>query len=228
MKTKIEELTEKTRNLIAKYATKGNSAASIAQLASTLTRLQQLENQISQIEMELPRIEESLNQYADATVSRGHSKELMMPQNISPSSFDRNNGHKKDSKIIKIEIDWSRNGKSKGKETIFDSVASKTMAKWASRLYEELGIEILHSLSTFKVNRGVFVSKNPERDYLKPDGSPYAYLPILNTGYFILTHSQTEQKIKDITNACRFLGLPVGMVTVHEVEKNHLIKSSLA
>jgi hypothetical protein len=228
MKTKIEELSEKTRNLIAKYATKGNSAASIAQLASTLTRLQQLENQFSQIETELPRIEESLNQYADVTISREHSKELTVSQHTLPSPFDRKNGHKKDSKIIRIEIDWASNGKSKGKETICESVASKTMAKWASRLYEEMGIEILHRLSTFKVNRGFLVSKNPERDYLKPDGRPYACLPILNTGYFILTNSQTWEKIEDITNACRFLGLPIGMVTVYEVEKNYLIKSLLA
>jgi hypothetical protein len=228
MKTKIESLSERTRNLIAKCAAKKNSAASIAQLSSTLTKLQQLEVQIVQIEAELPRIEESLNQYADAATEREISKELRIPQNVSPSFFNRTNGHKKDSKSIKIEIDWSRNGKSKGKEIIFETLASKTMQKWASRLYEEMGIEILHRLSTFRVNRGFLVSKSPERDYLKPNGQPYANLPILHTGYFILTHSQTSEKVEDITNACRFLELPIGMVSVHEVEKYRFQKLSVA
>jgi len=99
------------------------------------------------------------------------------------------------------------------------------MAKWVVRLYQEMGEQILTTLRGLRINRGPFVSRDPQKDFMnKAAGTLFQHQPILNTGYYVLTHSGTGEKIGEIQKACQALSLPIGMVTVEAVEKNDLFK----
>jgi hypothetical protein len=101
-------------------------------------------------------------------------------------------------------------------------MSSETMTKWAARLFQQFGIEPLQKLARFRISRGPMVSSQPQSDYINnKDGSVYAHQPIADSGYYMLTHSQTSQKLTDITKACqRALGFPIGAVIVEETAKN--------
>jgi len=232
MKSKLEELSQKTRKLIGKYATETvpgpNHDTNIARLASTLTRLQQLQRQLAEIEAELPPIEEALAQHGNNGVPASLPQRATIPQSPQPTTSFQTGARKGERKIIRIEIDWSRIGKAKGKEIIFEHLASNSITKWSMRLYEEMGMEVLDRLAGFKINRGPLVSKHPRRDYVKPDGNPYQHQEIPSSGYSILTNTTTQEKVVDIRNACRFLGLPTGMVTVQEVGKHEFARTLVA
>ena len=98
------------------------------------------------------------------------------------------------------------------------------MAKFLARLYAIKGADFLEKLSKFKVNRRMLVSKNPGTDYRYRSGSSekiYSYQPIGNSGYFVLTHSKTGEKVEFIRTLCRrILNLPEQKFKVDEVEKN--------
>src|SRR5688500_14560826 len=103
MKSKLEELSQKTRKLIAEYASETvpdpNRDTNIARLASTLTRLQQLQRQLAEIESELPHIEGTLMQHGKNGISSAPLRRAPIPQ---PASFQRG-ARKGDRKIIRIE-----------------------------------------------------------------------------------------------------------------------------
>jgi hypothetical protein len=218
MKQQLDNLNRQAMSLITDYAGK-NDPATIACIASTANRIRQLKDKLDEIEHEIPRLKDILLQY---------SRQLDAPQMPRPAQIpsvqtQTNGQHKSARKKIRIEVDWSRLEKTKvkGKEIICEHMASNSMTKWVIRLFQELGEQILPKLHGVRINRGPFVSREPQKDFQNnSDGTLYQYQPILNTGYYVLTHSNTSQKIGDIQKACQALGLPIGMVIVEEVEKN--------
>jgi hypothetical protein len=219
MKQKLDDLFKKAMSLITDYAGK-DDPATVACIASTANRIRQLKDKLDEIEQEIPRINDTLLQY-----SRQQNTPRFAPITVLPS---RTNGqHKSARKKIRIEIDWSRMAqtKSKPKEVICQHLASDSMTRFVIRLCQELGEQILPTLHGVRINRGPLVTQDPRKDYLNSsDGTLYQHQPILDTGYYVLTHSQTNQKVGDIQNACRALGLPIGMVVVTEVNKNDLLE----
>jgi hypothetical protein len=87
-----------------------------------------------------------------------------------------------------------------------------------------MGQQVLTTLRNVRINRGPLVSNDPQNDFKnRTDGSIYQHQPILDTGYHVLTHSNSSQKVGDIKKACKALGLPTGMVVAAEVDKSDWI-----
>jgi hypothetical protein len=83
-------------------------------------------------------------------------------------------------------------------------------------LQAALGIEILRKLTAFRVSRGPLVSQNPQADYVNSKtGAIYVNHPIGHTGFYVLTHSGTPEKVAALKDAWKFLGLTPGALTVH-------------
>jgi hypothetical protein len=214
MNDNLDTLLNRTMRLISDFARKNDTEA-ISGLAPIATQLNRLKRLQSEVEVEKTQIHEALIEYT----KRGENSTQPLPRNHEPVS-DFRNGQRRMGKKIRIEIDWKRIGKDRATETICMHKASDAITKWATRFYEELGPEVLRNLSAFQVGRGMLVSRSPETDYRTPEGKPYQSRPILNSGYFILTHSETSEKVEDIQNACRHLKLPIGSVSVEAIEKH--------
>jgi len=214
MKQQLDELNRQAMVLITEFAGK-NDPATIASIASTANRIRQLSDRLDEIQHEIPRIKETLLQY-------GRQQTTPFTAPVQLASGNDTNGHQKSPrKKIRVEIDWSRMGKTnKGKEVISEHMASDTLTQWVIRLYQEIGEKILPTLQGVRINRGPLVSNDPQKDFKNnADGTLYQHQPILDTGYYVLTHSKTSQKVGDIQKACRALGLPAGMVAVAEADK---------
>jgi hypothetical protein len=71
------------------------------------------------------------------------------------------------------------------------------------------GMPGLERLMQLRVSRGPLVSRDPQKDFLNTkSGDLYAHRRIPGTTLYVLTHSDNQQKIKDIGAALRLLGLP--------------------
>jgi hypothetical protein len=214
MKSDLEALHNNAMQLIGVLAGKGDVAA-ISRVAATAKQIQQLQEQLVHIEQEIPRMKENLAIYAAA-------EKMPRPDIATPASGASSNGYG-GKKLLRVQVDWMRLGKAGGKEVISEHKSSDTMAKWAGRLYQQMGTQVLQNLSNFRISRGPMISKQPNVDFInKQDSTLYSHQPILDSGYYILTHSQTTQKVGDVRKACQFLGFPMGAVVVDEVEKADL------
>src|SRR5437899_2824890 len=132
-----------------------DNPAIIARLAPIPAKIEQIQRQMSQLENETQRIEDLLLRFSEPAP----------PPSGGANPARNNNGHKGVRQNIRIEIDWSRLGKSNGKEVIFEHLASDSLAKLVTRLYELMGIGALEKLSKLRINRGPFVTRNPNVDY---------------------------------------------------------------
>ena len=207
--------------LITEFAGK-NDPATIACIASTANRIRQLTDKLDEVEQEIPRLEETLLQYGRPQTGPFSPRQIQPPAILTGT----NDYQKSPRKKIKVEIDWTRLGKpTKGKEIINEHMASHTLTKWVVRLYQEIGEQVLITLHNVRINRGPLVSNDPRSDFLNhADGTIYQHQPVLDTGYHVLTHSNSSQKVGDIQKACKALGLPTGMVVVAELDKSDWIK----
>ena len=108
-----------------------------------------------------------------------------------------------------IQVNWKNLGKGNNTEIIFQKTASKTLALFFAKMYNKLGSAFLEKVSKYPISRGPFISKIPSKDFLnEQNGTLYAHSEIGESGYFVLTHSDTPQKLKDIEGLCQFLGYP--------------------
>ncbi len=121
---------------------------------------------------------------------------------------------------IEVTIDWSKNGQPFGVETICDKLGSVTMAMVMERLTNILGHRVLEMASSLRVKRGPMISKNPQRDYWNASGGkPYGYRQIAGTGFAVLTGTESDQKVADVTTLLRTLGLAPGSFSVKKVAR---------
>ena len=64
------------------------------------------------------------------------------------------------------------------------------------------------------------ISKSPKTDFLnQTQGKVYGHKRLRGTDYFVLTHSQTSQKVDDLGRICRVLGLIPGSVQIRVVDR---------
>lgn len=221
MQHDLDRLSTQAMSLITTLASKKDAAA-IARVAATANRIVQLQGQLSEIDSEIQRIRQTLAAYEPRpdvplppsvpTQGQGTGVDDAASDAAASTRLVRH--------ALRIQVDWGRIGKSRGIEVISEHKASDTQAKWAERVYEELGPEALEKLAHFRISRGPMVSRNPERDFLnRASGALFSYQPVGRSGFFILTHSQTSQKVADLKAASKLLGFPVGSVLVEEVAK---------
>ncbi len=214
MKSELLEIHKEAMALIEQFAKRGD-ASRISRVASIANNIQQLQMQLVHVEQEIPRIKESLAGYKA-------NREDQAATDSSKSTDPHASGHDGDEgeKKLRIQMDWSRLGKPGGKENISENTSSDTMTKWAVRLYQQFGVQILQKLAAFRIGRRPLISNRPQEDFFnKKKGTPYSNQPILDSGYYILTHSDTHTKINYISRACKFLGFHVGAVIVDEIVK---------
>ncbi|HSY09845.1 MAG TPA: hypothetical protein VK840_02915 [Candidatus Dormibacteraeota bacterium] len=213
MKQQIDKLYTETMQLIGKYHARKDLEA-VGKLSSIGIRVKHLGDQIAANSLELESIEETLKHFSQNGAS------VSEPKLSSHRVFRLMHAGRKRATKIRVEIDWSKQGKSFPKEVIEEHLASTTMAKFLQRISEILGREILEKLSGLKIHRGPLVSKFPEKDFANhTSGEIYQNQRISGTDFFALTHSSTPQKVQNLQQACRFLGLHVGTVVVREVDK---------
>jgi len=215
MKTDLAQLSSQTMTLIAQSAGK-NDVESIKRLSDTATRIRALQENLATIEHDAASIEEFLSSFTARPPS------ILAPVESPEQEFelDEEFGGRSRAKTLRIEIDWSRLGKPGGREVISDSKASETMTRFVHRLYTQIGIGVLDKLATFRISRGPMVSKTPQRDFMnQAKGTPYGHQRVPGTPYYVLTHSQTSQKVGDLKEAYRFLGLTPGAVQISEAAK---------
>ena len=228
MQNELETLSSQAMSLITTLAAKKDASA-IARVAATANRIVQLQSQLADIHSEIQRIRESLAEYEPGPVipkapaPQPPASVAAPSSDVAPAAF-RSARH-----ALRIQIDWGRLGKSHGVEVICEHKASDTLAKWAERVYEVLGPEALDKLATLKISRGPMVTRNPERHYVNgATGTLFSHQQVGRSGFFILTHSQTSQKVADLKNASKILGFPVGSVQVEEVAKQDRLSHLLA
>lgn len=225
MKQKLQQLGQEAMNLIKNPSL--NDSATIARLGPIPAKLQQMQMQIDEIEQEATRIENLLKTLNPKEKKAPATGAVYQKVEILP----RLNG-RQEQKKIRIEITGSFFGNSHESEIFCEHMASDTLAKFFARLYAVKGVEVLERLSRFKVNRRMLVSKNPKSDYRYWSGAVekiYSHQPIGNSGYFVLTHSKTGEKVEFLRTVCRkILNLSDQMFKVEEVEKNDWLKDLLA
>jgi hypothetical protein len=213
MKQQTDKLYAETMQLIGKYHARKDLEA-VGRLSSIGIRVKQLGDQIAANSLELESIEETLKHFGQNGAPVSEPK--LSPQRI----FNPTQAGRKRATKVRVEIDWSKQGKSLAKEIIEEHLASTTMAKFLQRLSETLGRGILEKLSELKIHRGPLVSKFPEKDFVNHTSREiYQNQRISGTEFFVLTHSSTPQKVQNLQQACRFLGLHLGTVIVREVDK---------
>jgi hypothetical protein len=217
MNAKLQQLSTRTMILIGEFAVK-NDVEAIKRLSDAATRIKSLQDSLAAIEHDATELESFLNGFTKSP--DGAAPIFSLPE-TQPELNEDEDGSRSRGKKILIEIHWERLGKPGGKEVICEHKASDTMAKFLHRLYNALGTGALEKLSTFRVSIGPLVSKDPRGEFAnRAKGTLYSHQRLPGTPFYVLTHSQTSQKVGDLKDACKFLGLPIGAVFVSETEKH--------
>lgn len=176
------KLIEKILGKIQQAATAGD-LDSIAHLNQLAKRVREIEEGQSALEADLVRISAEV----DGSV-KTNSPQPMLP-GVS---------YNKTGPIVVI-LDFPRLGINRPQVVISERQASETMRKVMEVLVEVKGLTVLDQLAQLRVNRGPLVSGDPVRDYTNPQsGQLYSHQRIGNTGYSVLTHSATAEKIRDL------------------------------
>jgi hypothetical protein len=216
MKARIEKQLSEIGALMKGHLSKSDYE-SVTRLSTLLSRLQLLQKRATELDGEISEIE--------ATIKGLNGKAI--PQNVAEivPRLAHTNGDSEDygragPQTLRIEVDWKANGKTHEKEVILLPKAGDGMVKFLSRVIEEFGQDVLQKLSRIKINRGLLLSKTPSTDFLnQAQGKVYAHKRLHGTDFYVLTHSQTSQKMDDISRICRVIGFVPGSVQVRTVSR---------
>jgi hypothetical protein len=103
-----------------------------------------------------------------------------------------------------VEMDLPRSGKLRLQE----DTAAETMVATMERLLAEFGMDVLTKLHDLRTGRGPLLSRRPSVDFLNPNtGELYTNHKIPGTDFYVLTHSDTQEKVEALQRALRLIGL---------------------
>ncbi len=120
---------------------------------------------------------------------------------------------------VAISIDWAAAGKPYPKQIICERKASDTLRSFFEIIHDRFGQETLERLVAIRANRAPLLSHQPETEFLNPkQGVCYQHQQIGSTGWYVLTHSSTPEKLSIIRQVARALRFPPGAVVVQEVD----------
>lgn len=109
---------------------------------------------------------------------------------------------------VSVSIDFPKLGINRSLTKVSERKVSMTLLKTIELLAETMGTEVLEKLSRVRVSRGPLVSSNPKRDYINSKtGALYAHHEIGRTGFHVLTHSATPEKVEALKEVARTLGI---------------------
>jgi hypothetical protein len=216
MKTRIEKMLTSTGELMQRHLSKSDFE-SVTRLSTLLSRLQLLQKRAAELDGEISEIESTIKGLNGKTTSQKVAEIAPLVTHTDDHSEDFGRAGPQ---TLRIEIDWKANGKTHEKELIILPKAGDGVVKFLSRVVEEFGQDALQKLSRVKINRGLLLSKTPATDFLnQAQGKVYAHKRLRGTDYYVLTHSQTSQKMDDINRICRVLGFVPGSVQVRTVSR---------
>ncbi len=216
MKTRIEKLLGDIGALMQGHLSK-SEFESVTRLSTLLTRLQLLQKRATELDGEISEIESTIKGLNGKTTLQNVAE--IAPRLIRADD-DSDDFGRAGPQTLRIEIDWKANGRTHEKELILLPKAGDGVVKFLSRVVEEFGQDALQKLSRVKINRGLLLSKTPGTDFLnQAQGKVYAHKRLRGTDYYVLTHSQTTQKMDDINRICRVLGFVPGSVQVRTVSR---------
>jgi hypothetical protein len=163
-------------------------AARLAQIAAQLKRLDDQRNQLLASVRPMPASAAN-----SEPASNGAAKRVSSDSARTPSRGG-----------LAVEIK-SEDGRSL---RICEKTATDTVVALMERITTLFGLSGLEKLMSLQVSRGPLVSHDPRKDYLNAStGNLYAHHRIPGTSLYVLTHSDTQQKVKDLTAALQRLGL---------------------
>jgi hypothetical protein len=135
--------------------------------------------------------------------------------------YTQTSGHNKGAQSsMAVVIRWDLLGRGE-RESIRASTAAATLVHIVARLHKVMGDDTLTKLANFRVSRGPLISRNPEKDYgYGKKGKVYGNHQLPGTDYFVLTHSSTDQKIKDIKKLLGHLNLQSKLFEITKQRKS--------
>ncbi|HEY2083748.1 MAG TPA: hypothetical protein VGI88_13275 [Verrucomicrobiae bacterium] len=214
MKQKIEALQANIGSLMQQHLSKGDFET-VTILSPLLSRIQDLQRRNASVEYEVSEIEAALKSLKAKPVSQ------KITEAVPQLTEDFNNAAERGRpQTLKITIDWKANKRNRASEQICENTAAASQALFISRLIEELGSDAVQKLEKIRINRGPLLSKTPAKDFVnQTQGRLYGHKKIRGTDYYILTHSQTSQKVEDLNRVCRVVGLSPGSVQIEQVNR---------
>jgi hypothetical protein len=109
-----------------------------------------------------------------------------------------------------VVIDWPAAGIAAPEQVIAFPKASATLQSFATRIWRRMGIGKLAMLHAVRTGRGPLVSNRPTKEFVNgKTGKLFAHHPIGDSGWYVITHSSTSEKIDHIRKAASLLHLRV-------------------
>ena len=211
MNLEIQPLQERILKRLSTAATEGKVDEAV-RLTAMAAKTKELQTASDRIQSELAEIERAIVDSAPADTKA---------DDFDLEGYLRNAGSGRSANsTFEVTIDWSKNGQPFGVEKISEHLGSVTIAKVMERLTKVLGQRVLDVASNIRVKRGPMISKDPKREYWNASGGrPYGHRPINGTAFYVLTGTETEQKMGDVITLLRELGLVPGSFSVKKVER---------
>jgi hypothetical protein len=217
MKQQIENLQKSIGKLMQEHLANAEFDT-VTILSPLLARVQELQKRDADIEREVAEIESTLK----ATKGKSQTQKVaeLVPQLTSAYGNGDETGRGRP-QTLKIRIDWKANARNKEPEEICENTAAASMAAFVSRAIQELGQDVLSKLERVRINRGPLISRTPAKDFVnQAQGKLYGHKKIRGSDYYILTHSQTSQKVEDLNKVCRVLGFVPGSIQIEQVNRH--------
>lgn len=122
--------------------------------------------------------------------------------------------------ILRVTVCWYRFGFNSPDEVIEKRTAADTLQHMFELLAQRCGNQILERAASVIYGDRPVLSRHPSRDWVNPNsGKPYEKRNIGTTGWHIITHSATKQKI-ELIEAVRYgLGLPPGAIRAEAIAR---------
>jgi hypothetical protein len=216
MNARIENVLNNIGTLMQTHLAK-RDFESVTRLSTLLNRAQLLQRRATELDGEISEVEASIQSVNGKTKSQTVAE--VVPR-LHYATEDSEDSGRAGPKTLRIEINWKANGKAHDNEVVLFPKAGDSMVAFLSRVVKEFGEDAIQKLSRIRISRGPLLSKMPATDFLnQAQGREYGNKRLPKTDYFVLTHSQTSQKVDDINRVCRVLGLIPGSVQVRAVSR---------
>lgn len=209
------------------------SAASKDFQTSEISRLNALAQRIAEIQAKQQGLEQELSSIAKE-LNWESSERPITAETFSSGAYASTTATPTQSRArpllgpIAVTIDWTAVGKIHPKQTICERKASDTLRIFFETIHDQFGIETLARLVAVRANRAPLLSRQPQVDFLNSkQGVCYQHQPVGSTGWYVLTHSSTSEKLAIIKQVGRALRFPAGAVYVQEVDIKHEIEALL-
>jgi hypothetical protein len=217
MKQQIENLQKSIGRLMQEHLSNAEFDT-VTILSPLLARVQELQKRNADIECEVAEIESTLK------AAKGKAQTQKVAELVPQLTAAYGNGEEAGRgrpQTLKISIDWKANERNKEPEVICENTAAASMAAFVGRAIQEFGQDALIKLERVRINRGPLISKTPAKDFVnRAQGILYGHKKIKGSDYYILTHSQTSQKVEDLNKVCRVLGFVTGSVQIEQANRH--------